>query len=440
MPECGSQVVLCDLPVRFDTYRGCGHGCTYCFARKKRSDPSAVRPGEGVKALRDWIAGKRATETNWCDWRMPLHWGGMSDPFQPAEVEHRRSLACLEIFADSGYPVVISTKGTLLGTAAYRDRLKACDAAVQVSMVSPRLNAQEPGAPPFAKRLRLLERLSSCVKRLIVRCQPFMPRLLADVLRYLPRYGAAGVHGVTVEGLKCSRATAGMVRLGTDHVYPADVLRRDFAEIRDGCHALGLKFYGAENRFRLMGDSTCCCGVDDLPGFRVNHANLNRTAAGLPIRYTKRMREVGTAGAFKALCQDAVSTPALRGMSYAECMNIVAGVPVYRRIMGFDGAAPVRGRAGKAAPRAIGVSQPAGRGQRRGEYGRGARSAKFVAGGRPSGTRASLPKAGDKVAQPLGSPRGAMVREAVRDAVRETIASAQTRPAERHGGLCNVRL
>ena len=27
--SCGSQVILCNLPVRFDTYVGCSHGCRY---------------------------------------------------------------------------------------------------------------------------------------------------------------------------------------------------------------------------------------------------------------------------------------------------------------------------------------------------------------------------------------------------------------------------
>lgn len=42
--KCGSQIILCNLPVRFDTYRGCSHGCRYCFAQKKfLSTPSARR-------------------------------------------------------------------------------------------------------------------------------------------------------------------------------------------------------------------------------------------------------------------------------------------------------------------------------------------------------------------------------------------------------------
>lgn len=36
MPEYGSQIVLCDLPIRFDTYKGCSHNCKYCFVQRKK--------------------------------------------------------------------------------------------------------------------------------------------------------------------------------------------------------------------------------------------------------------------------------------------------------------------------------------------------------------------------------------------------------------------
>jgi len=42
--------VLCSLPVRFDTYRGCGHACAYCFAGRK-CRLTNIAGGEGVKAL-----------------------------------------------------------------------------------------------------------------------------------------------------------------------------------------------------------------------------------------------------------------------------------------------------------------------------------------------------------------------------------------------------
>jgi hypothetical protein len=213
--------------------------------------------------------------------------------------------------------------------------LAACNAVVQVSMVSPQLDPEERGAPRFSVRMRGLAMLAKYTRRLIVRCQPYSPGLLKDVLWALPRYAAVGVHGITVEGLKVQRGTPGMVKLGGEFVYPLTTLRTHFAALRQRCHELGLRFYAAENRLRAMGDDTCCCGVADLPGFRVNRANLNALVAGQPIRYTRRMRERGTAGVFKALCQDVISGPALRGMSYADAMQIVARVSLYRQSMGL---------------------------------------------------------------------------------------------------------
>lgn len=82
MPNCGSQVVLCDIPIRFDTYSGCSHGCQYCFVSHKGvMSGRAIRPEEGVKALVAFIHGKRTKETIWCDWNIPLHWGGVKRSF-----------------------------------------------------------------------------------------------------------------------------------------------------------------------------------------------------------------------------------------------------------------------------------------------------------------------------------------------------------------------
>ena len=118
MPSCGSQAVLCGLPIRFDTYRGCSHGCKYCFVQRK-SDLCAIETNETVKALRSFISGSRTKETNWCDWDIPLHWGGLSDPFQPIEAQYRTSFECLKLLMKTQYPFVVSTKGSLVVVEPY---------------------------------------------------------------------------------------------------------------------------------------------------------------------------------------------------------------------------------------------------------------------------------------------------------------------------------
>ena len=134
MPECGSQILICDIPIRFDTYRGCAHNCSYCFAMRKY-DIQNITNGEGVDALKNFISGKRNAECAWCDWDIPLHWGGMSDPFQPIELKQRKSLEALRLFAVSQYPFVVSTKNKLIATDEYLELIKQCNCVVQFSAV-----------------------------------------------------------------------------------------------------------------------------------------------------------------------------------------------------------------------------------------------------------------------------------------------------------------
>lgn len=59
--KCGSQIILCNLPVRFDTYRGCSHGCRYCFAQKK-NDISHIERDESVDACAPLLRASAATK------------------------------------------------------------------------------------------------------------------------------------------------------------------------------------------------------------------------------------------------------------------------------------------------------------------------------------------------------------------------------------------
>ena len=336
MPHRGSQIILCDLPIRLDTYVGCSHACEYCFAARK-TDINKIRRGETVKALAAWIAGQRTAETRWCDWPIPLHWGGLSDPFQPCEASDGNSLACLGLFADSGYPVVISTKGRLVTEPPYLDRLRRCNAVVQVSLVGPTLAAFEPGAPTVAERLRMLTALSEAVKRTIVRVQPYAPAYRQDVLAMLPRYREAGVYGVTVEALKCFGKPFGpdMVRLSSEWVYPAEQLRRDFLVIREACAAHGLRFYAAENRLRGLGCNACCCGVDGLDGFEPNTANLNHLGPGETITYRPAMFQPGQGRPMAASHQSTAIRAVFEKLSYRDVMEAAKRTRSYRVMMGL---------------------------------------------------------------------------------------------------------
>ena len=335
MPTCGTQVILCDVPIRFDTYRGCSHGCEYCFAARK-TDMDRVECAEGPSDLRAWIGGKRELATCWCDGQLPIHWGGLSDPFQPCEQIHQRSLKCLRVFADSKYPVVFSTKGAIVASPEYLEVLRNCSAVAQVSLVAPSYNAKEPGAPPYAERIRMVAKLASACERVIARIQPLFINAVASVCEQtLPQLRDTGCFGVTVEGYKSVTAQAGMVRLGGDHVYPLHVIRPALEDIRESAHRHGLRFYAAENRLRSMGDSLTCCGCDDLAGFEANRCNLNHLFYG-GYATTPQQEKSGTGDVFAAIPQDAGSHQMCRPVPFARLMEEMAKVRPLREMMGVE--------------------------------------------------------------------------------------------------------
>lgn len=321
MPKSGSQVVICNLPIRFDTYSGCSHNCKYCFTYRKY-DISTIKKNEGAKAIERWIKGERSLDTFWCDWDIPLHWGGMSDPFQPAEKKYKYSLEVLKLLAQSKYPFVVSTKNTLPLTEPYFSLFKQCNCVFQCSMVCPSLSKIEEGAPHFEERLNMMREMSKIVPRTIVRCQPYMIEFHKEIMAQIPRIAEAGVYGIVYEGLKMQKKSKGLVKNGADFVYPKNLLKNKFQELKDECHKYGLKFFAGENRLRAMGDSLTCCGCEGLEGFEVHKYNLNYYChKPEELHCTERMKEIGTSQCFKILSQKANVDRALKKLSFKEVMD-----------------------------------------------------------------------------------------------------------------------
>lgn len=318
--ECGTQAPICDLPVRIDTYKGCTHNCKYCFVTRK-SDISKIEVSNCEKQLLNFINKKRTRVTNWCDWDIPLHWGGVSDPFQPIEKKFRASYKLLKIFAQTKYPFVVSTKGKLIATDEYLNLLKQCNCVVQISMICDKYDKLEKGAPTYNERLDMCRKVAPNCKRLIVRIQPYMTEVLNDVIDNLPKLKEAGVYGITIEGMKFFRKIKGMERLGGDFVYPLKRLLSDFTKIKMAAHKNGLKFYCAENRLRWFGDSLTCCGCDDLEGFRVNSFNLEHILNGDNVNPTEKMKDMNTGGCFRALFQSTAIGDWIQNNSFYNLMT-----------------------------------------------------------------------------------------------------------------------
>ena len=322
MPTCGSQMPICDVPIRFDTYKGCSHACTYCFV-KRLSDIRDIELGETPKALEDFIKGKRTKKTSWCDWDIPIHWGGVSDPFQPCEKIHKRSLECLKILKKTNYPYIVSTKSILPIGKEYLDEISGSNCVFQISAVCSRYDEYERGASTFEQRLEMMRVLSPVVKRLVVRVQPFVPAVEKDVIINLKRYKEAGVYGVVLEGMKYKTKRKDTVRFEGDNVINIDILRSSLNRIKSAAHDNGLVFLSGENRLRSMGDSLTCCGCEGLDGFKVNTYNINSFNCGRKTAPTEAQKEKGTAAGFIAVCSGMEQKYglALEKASFAETME-----------------------------------------------------------------------------------------------------------------------
>lgn len=323
MPKCGSQILFCELPIRFDTYSGCSHLCKYCFSYRK-GDIKEIKVGESANELKKWIDGKRSPETSWCDWQLPLHWGGMSDPFQPIELTKKRSLEALKIFAESGYPFIVSTKNKMIAEGEYFDLITKCNCVVQFSGISPQYDKIETGASTFAERIEAARKLTKAGLRVNIRMQPYTTQVLDDIMNEIPMLADAGIYGIILEGIKYFKKVPGFIAIGGDFVYPRERLLNDFIKIKDKAHEYGLKFYSGENRLRRLGDSFNCCGSDGMPGWKTNKTNVMQALFGYEAEYSEAMKKPGSSMCFKSgFMQDSLGGKVMEKMTFEEAMELV---------------------------------------------------------------------------------------------------------------------
>ncbi|HEY3081365.1 MAG TPA: radical SAM protein [Chloroflexota bacterium] len=198
------------MPFRWslNPYRGCVHGCQYCFAR---STHAYLQLGigddfSGIIFAKTNVAEVLAVELSRRSWRREqVAIGTATDPYQPAEGTYRLTRGCLEILSRFRTPASIVTKGTLL--------LRDLDVLVQLSERAgltvchsvPTVDEEiwrrtEPGTPPPHQRLRAMQRLREQRIRAGVLMAPLLPGLSArpEIVERTAR--AAAEHGACFLG------------------------------------------------------------------------------------------------------------------------------------------------------------------------------------------------------------------------------------------------
>ena len=182
-------------------YRGCFHGCTYCYARP-------THPYLGFGAGTDFerqivvkvnIVDRLQATLRKASWKRELvAFSGNTDCYQPIESHYQLTRRCLEACAESQTPVTIITKGKLVRRDV--DVLQALqrESACRVTLSIPFANdgharAIEPFASPPSKRFETLRILSDAGIETAVAVAPIIPGLNDDQIpEILKRARGAG--------------------------------------------------------------------------------------------------------------------------------------------------------------------------------------------------------------------------------------------------------
>jgi DNA repair photolyase len=190
-------------------YRGCEHGCIYCFARPSHSYLN-LSPGLDFETkiyaktnLAETLRGELAKPSYRCK---PINIGSNTDPYQPIEKRWRLTRAALELLAECKHPFTIVTKNALverdldLLVPMAKDNL--VQVLISINSLDNRLAAKlEPRASAPHRRLQALANLSQAGVPVGVLVAPIIPALNErDMERILELAAEAGARsaGYTV--------------------------------------------------------------------------------------------------------------------------------------------------------------------------------------------------------------------------------------------------
>lgn len=193
-----------DIPFRYslNPYRGCAHGCAYCYARPTHEylnlnagldfETKIMVKLEAAELLR-----KRLSKKSWqCE---PIMASGVTDAYQPAERKFRLARACVEVAKEFSQPISMITKNALvtrdvdlLGEMAERGLTRV---AISLTSLDQSLTKKlEPRTSSPQARLNAMQVLSDAGIEVTVMAAPMIPGLndseLPELLEAARDHGA----------------------------------------------------------------------------------------------------------------------------------------------------------------------------------------------------------------------------------------------------------
>jgi DNA repair photolyase len=177
-PDVGIEASL-------NPYRGCEHGCAYCYARPTHEylgfsagidfeSRIMVKP-DAPRLLREALM--KPSYKPVC-----LSMSGVTDCYQPVEKKWRITRGCLEVLAEFRHPVALITKNHLItrdiDLLSELAKYHAVSTCISVTSLDPKLaHVLEPRASAPAQRLEAIRQLSAAGVPVSVNVAPMIPAL-----------------------------------------------------------------------------------------------------------------------------------------------------------------------------------------------------------------------------------------------------------------------
>lgn len=210
-------------------YRGCEHGCIYCFARPTHAYHD-LSPGLDFEtrlfAKPDAPALLRAELAKRGYQCAPMALGTNTDPYQPIEREWRITRGIIEVLAECRHPLTITTKSDRvrrdLDLLAPMAAQGLAAVAVSVTSLDPRVAMTvEPRAPSPAKRLAAIEALNAAGVPVWVSIAPVIPAITDhEIEAIIARAAAAGARGAFYMPVRLPWEVAPLFRAWLDAHFP----------------------------------------------------------------------------------------------------------------------------------------------------------------------------------------------------------------------------
>ncbi len=226
-------------------YRGCEHGCIYCYARPTHEyagfssgldfESKIIIKPEAPHLLRKELASKR--------WKpQSIAMSGVTDCYQPIERQLKLTRGCLEVLAECRNPVGIVTKNNLvtrdIDLLQELARFHATVVLVSITTLDTDLRKRmEPRTSPPKARLNAVRKLADAGIPVGIMMAPIIPGLtdpeIPEILKQAAEHGAQSA-GYTI--LRLPYAVSGLFENWLKQHFPdkADKVLKRIESIRSG--------------------------------------------------------------------------------------------------------------------------------------------------------------------------------------------------------------